>query len=313
MKIIFNTYPSAFQCPGGGEIQLMKSKAALEALGHEITLFDQWNTNLHDADVIHHFSVQGGSANLCAYAHSQGIPLVISPILWLSEDTSAYPMGEIQYLFDIANAVCPNSIAETKRFLQHFTTQPEKFITTHNGVDELFMSPVDAALFRNQFNIHDEFILCVGNIEPRKNQHRLVAAAEQIGIPLVLIGHVREQSYFDSAGITESSNTRYLGAIDHHDPLLRSAYQACSTFALPSLLETPGLAALEAGAIGTKIVITKEGATKEYFEDSATYVTPTDVLDIANGLKASLKSCSSADASHIQQFSWSNTASYSQE
>jgi len=280
-----NTYPVAFQCPGGGEIQLLKSKETLEQLGHEIILFNQWKTDLDDCDVIHHFSVQGGSSNFCNYVkYSTKKPLVISPILWIGQDTSDYPMHEINYLLSIANAICPNSNSETEKFLKAFEAPIEKYHVTHNGIDDIFHKRIDSQLFREHFNIHEPFILCVGNIETRKNQHRLVKAAEQAGIKLVLIGHIRDQNYFNASAINESNNTTYLGALDHHSPLLRSAYSACKVFALPSLLETPGLAALEAAASNCKILITQEGCTKEYFEDFVTYCDPYDINSISNGL-----------------------------
>jgi glycosyltransferase involved in cell wall biosynthesis len=284
MKIVFNTYPAAFQCMGGGEIQLLKSKEALEALGHEVVLFDQWNTKLEDADVLHHFSVQGGSVNLCAYADSHNIPLVISPILWMSNNPHNYPMEEIQHLLSMADSVCTNSDMETDQFLNFFDVPNDKFILTCNGVDDIFTEKVDQDMFREEFDIKGKFVLCVGNIEARKNQHMLVVAAEKAEVKLVLIGHIRDQTYFETSGIEESNNTIYLGSIDHHSPLLRSAYQACELFVLPSLLETPGLAALEAVTCGAKLVITKEGSTTEYFNDSAVYVDPCDVESITAGI-----------------------------
>ena len=48
----------------------------------------------------------------------------------------------------------------------------------------------------------------------------------------------------------------WLGRLDHHDPLLASAYAAARVFALPSWFETPGLAALEAALAGCSVAIT---------------------------------------------------------
>jgi glycosyltransferase involved in cell wall biosynthesis len=309
MKIIMNTFPAAFQCPGGGEIQLLKSKEALETLGHEIILFNQWETDLEDCDVVHHFTVQGGSSNFCNYVYyNTDKPLILSPILWIGEDTSQYPMGEIQHLFNMADAICPNSIAETDKFKNAFEVDPAKFTVTHNGIDDIFHEKIDGQLFRDQFKIHEPFVLCVGNIETRKNQHRLVKAAEQAGIKLVLIGHIRDQSYFDSSGIVQSDNTQHIGTLGHHDPLLRSAYSACELFALPSLLETPGLAALEAAASGTDVIITNEGATEEYFGVQATYVNPTDLKCITEAITSCLnKSNIKPRNSIIEQLSWRKT------
>ena len=67
MRVLFNTYPVAFDCPGGGEMQLLKCKQALESLGVEVLLFDPWRPQFEQVDVVHYFSVQGGSMNFCDY------------------------------------------------------------------------------------------------------------------------------------------------------------------------------------------------------------------------------------------------------
>ena len=65
---------------------------------------------------------------------------------------------------------------------------------------------------------------------------------------------------------------------------MHAAYAACSVFALPSELETPGLAALEAAVAGARLVVTPEGSTREYFDDDAIYAGPGDIA----GLRAAI-------------------------
>ena len=309
MKIYFNTYPVAFQCPGGGEIQLLKSKEALERRGHDVILYNQWEHKLADADVVHHFSVQGGSSNFCNYVHQQRIPLAISPILWLSDYIDQYPMGEINHLLNIANVICPNSNAEIDRFAAHFNVAREKYIVTNNGVDSIFFNPVDQSIFREHFGIFGEFILCVGNIEIRKNQLALVQAAADLDLDVVLIGNIRDQGYFDDMAQKFSGKFSYLGFLDHTSEILRSAYAACSVFALPSLLETPGLAALEAAACGSKLVVTQEGCTEEYFGGYALYVDPKNVGDISGKLQEAMgQSVKTKLITGQLDFSWDKTA-----
>ncbi|MEM2175143.1 MAG: glycosyltransferase, partial [Candidatus Micrarchaeia archaeon] len=60
-------------------------------------------------------------------------------------------------------------------------------------------------------------------------------------------------------------------------------------FLLPSYYETPGIAALEAGLAGAKILITKYGGTKEYFKDYAFYLNPYSKKDIERKLALALK------------------------
>jgi glycosyltransferase involved in cell wall biosynthesis len=310
MKIFFNTYPVAFQCPGGGEIQLLKSKEALERRGHEVILFSQWEHSLAEADVVHQFSVQGGIYNFCAYAHNHKIPLVLSPILWLSEYIDQYPMGEIGLMTNLADVICPNSFAEVERFVQHFDAPRDKYHVTYNGLDADFFEKISGELFRKYFNVPELFVLCVGNIEIRKNQVALIEAASEQGIHVVLIGNVRDQDYYEKLCERFDGKFSYLGYLPHDSEMLRSAYSACSVFALPSLLETPGLAALEAAASGARLLITKEGCTEEYFGDDALYVDPKSVTDIAEKLSTAMQSSDGHKGliERVRHFTWDDVA-----
>lgn len=310
MNIYFNTYPVAFQCPGGGEIQLMKSKEALERRGHKVTFFNQWEHSLAAADVVHQFSVQGGIYNLCSYAHSHKIPLVLSPILWLSEYIDQYPMGEIAHMLNVADVICPNSHAEVERFLRHFDVSADRYHVTHNGVDACFFDSTPPELFVAKYALPESFVLCVGNIEERKNQLSLLEANSRIGVHTVLIGNVRDNSYYSKINEHFAGKFSYLGYMEHNAPALRSAYAACTAFALPSLIETPGLAALEAAAAGAPLVITKEGCTEEYFGSGALYVNPKNVEDIAEKISAAINDKKSGETlrDRARQFTWDRVA-----
>jgi glycosyltransferase involved in cell wall biosynthesis len=151
-----------------------------------------------------------------------------------------------------------------------------------------------------------DFLLTVGNIEPRKNQLGLIRAARQTGTRLVVLGRARDEAYAAACRAEAGSDVNFPGALAHDDPLLRSAYAACAAFCLPSTLETPGLAALEAAAAGARLVITREGSTCEYFGDDAVYVDPASVDDIAGGIETALgQAPGSALRERIaSQFTW---------
>jgi glycosyltransferase involved in cell wall biosynthesis len=136
----------------------------------------------------------------------------------------------------------------------------------------------------------------------------LIEAAMTLGKQLILIGNIRDAAYYDMCMQLADDKIRYLGYLDHHDPLLRSAYSACETFALPSTLETPGLAALEAAASGCNVVITEVGATREYFGENAIYINPYDSNSIIDGIGKSA-TLSPAPSKILPKFSWTNTAS----
>ncbi len=290
MKVLFNTYPMAFHPPGGGEVQLLQYSKHLSESGVDVKLMDHWNPQFLDFDIVHFFSCMSGSVHFCAFIKKIGLPLVLSPNLWITEETRhLYPYDEIRTQFILADKIIGNSDIECDTLARVFNMPREKFVTVYNGVDEIFFESVSPDAFREHFGIYGPFILNVANIEPRKNQLKLIKALKEFpDLKLIIIGHIRDHDYFQQCVDEGGDQLSYLGPLPHDSELLRAAYSACELFALPSTLETPGLAALEASACGAKVLVTSEGCTREYFGEGAIYVAPDDVSNISQGIATSL-------------------------
>ncbi len=311
MRVLFNTYPVAFDCPGGGEVQLLHSRSALQRAGVQVLLFDPWQPQFDAVDLVHYFSVQGGSMNFCSHVQRRGLPLVVSPILWLTPaGIPNYPMDEIRSVLRLCDAVLPNSRAEAEQLAEHFGVPREKFHVTHNGVEPVFAEPADGELFRRRFGIEGRFVLNVANVEPRKNQLALVRALRGLELPLVIAGRIRDVAYWQACRREGGDFLRHVGPVEHGSDLHRSAYRACSVFALPSTLETPGLAALEAAAQGARVVITQVGSTREYFGSGADYVDPGDEANIRQAVLGALERPARPElGKHLAaKYSWDRTA-----
>jgi glycosyltransferase involved in cell wall biosynthesis len=311
MKVLFTTYPMAFHTPGGGEVQLLAYNKHLPAYGVEVTLFDPWNPRFLEHDVVHFFSCVGGSIHFCQFVKQLGLPLVISSSLWITENRRhLYPVNEIRGQFQLADKIVTNSNTECEVLSRVLNLHFNKFATVYNGIDEVFLDKPCPAIFRNHFSIHEPFILNVGNIEPRKNQFRLAQAMKYFpDYKLVLIGNVRDEDYLQKVKKTALGQLIFIGALPNESEFLRSAYQACQTFVLPSTLETPGLAALEAAAQGATLVVTQEGSTKEYFADNSNtfFVDPESVDSIKDGIRKSLNYVKrNATINSMQNYLWHN-------
>ena len=311
-SILFNTYPLAFNTLGGGEIQLLQTKQALKRLGTDVLLFDQWKPQLNSVDLVHFFSVFGGSQVFCEFVKREGLPLVISPVLYPIENLDQYPMEEIKNLLDLADLILPNSSTEIQLLAEVFDQPQAKFRVVYNGVvgDFLDGPKVEGRLFRDHFNIRGEFLLNVANVEPRKNQLAIAKAIANTDLQLIILGNIRDHEYFNRVMDVGKENVRFLGYLPNESALLKSAYEACSLFVLPSLLETPGLAALEAGALGAKILITEVGSTREYFGEYVDYIDPHNENEILDRIRrALLKSYPHGLAQRIcSRFTWENAA-----
>jgi glycosyltransferase involved in cell wall biosynthesis len=288
--ILFNTWPAAFDCPGGGEVQLLKYEEHLAALGVRVLRYDPWNPRpqFDAADIVHYFSVQGGSGRFLVHVkEARRLPLIISPIVWIDRPEK-YGMNEIGSLLRMADHILPNSQAECDQLAGLFGMAPALFSPIVNGVDEIFFAPAEPALFREHYGVREPFVLCMGNIEERKNQLRLIEALVGTDIRLVLAGQEREAEYAQQCRAVADTTVHFLGRLEHGSVLQRSAYAAAEAFVLPSTLETPGLAALEAAAAGCNLAITREGCTQEYFGDFAEYLDPYDPADIRRAVRKAL-------------------------
>lgn len=308
LTVLFNTYPVAFDCPGGGEVQLLKYMEALENLGVNVLRYDPWKPapQFDAADIVHFFSVQGGSSRFPVHVkYARKMPLVLSPIVWI-DDPAKYSMGEIGYMLGLADRILPNSKAECEQLAGMFNLAPGLFTPIVNGVDDIFFEPVSPCLFREHFGIKESFALCMGNIEARKNQLGLIEAMRGSGIHLVLAGQEREADYAASCRDMADGTVHFIGKLEHGSELQRSAYAAASALVLPSTLETPGLAALEAGACGCSLALTEVGCTREYFGEYAEYLNPHDADSIRNTVvDAMKKQRNPALASNVREhFTW---------
>ncbi len=306
MKVLFATYPWAFETPGGGEIQLRKYAEHLPTHGVDVLLHDPWRPDLSEAQAVHFFSCIGGSVHFCAYVKQRGLPLVISSSLWITEATKhLYPIDEIRAQLALADVIVTNSQTESNQLARVLDLPHERFAAVMNGFEPRF-AEANPKTFRDAYGLEGKFILNVGNIEPRKNQLGLVRALKDSKLPVVLIGHRRDEAYADQVMAEGSDVVRYLGNLDHHDPRLASAFAACSVFVLPSTLETPGLAALEAAASGAAVVVTSEGSTRDYFADHVGYANHADPADIRRATEAAIaKGSNPALKAHVlKQFRW---------
>ncbi len=332
-RVAFHVYPTAFQNPGGGEIQLLKTKQYLEAEGLSVKLFDLWTDKLESFDILHTFGSVKDALPMMEAAGRAGVKNVLSTICWHSlraawgnfgsfKTRSAavvrhaakvlcpFVPSERKQMMDRADVLIPNSKSESEQLVRFFQVPKKKIAVIPNAVDPAFAGAKPDS-FIEKFGLGD-FVLCVGRIEPRKNQLGMIRALSRSKVLFVLIGDPVKTypDYYQACRKAAGDNIHFLGGIPHDSEMLRSAYAACNTFLLASWLETPGLAALEAGLAGAKVVITQEGAAPEYFRNFASYVDPNNSSDIlGKTLAAVVKPKDALLQNHIRQnFLWEQTA-----
>ena len=127
----------------------------------------------------------------------------------------------------------------------------------------------------------EKFVLHVSRLRSEnKNVPRIVAAAIKYNFRLKLAGFLNGESdkQWLHNLIDGHDNIEYEGEVSEQK--LLTLYDSAKVFALPSLKEGVGMVALEAAGRGCEIIMTNDGAPKEYYNGFAYLVDPKSVDEI---------------------------------
>jgi glycosyltransferase involved in cell wall biosynthesis len=309
MKVSMIAPHSVTMVRGGPWVQALQTARYLPDYGIEVDLFNPWKEYRDDPfDLAHIFGASLISYDIALRLAQFRQKFVVSSIFYTMrspavmrlsrriESLATRAFGGIRSDYAMTAEVCrlaervlPNTAIEGELVERGLEIPARKIEVIPNGVESRF-EHADPSLFMKEYGLRD-FILCVGHIgSRRKNVLSLIRALAGIDHPAVIIGQVHHNSYSESC-LREAARNRNIVIIEglaNDSPMLESAYAACDLFTLPSLFETPGIAALEAGLAGAKVAITPHGGTREYFGDLADYQEPTSIASIASGIERGL-------------------------
>lgn len=184
----------------------------------------------------------------------------------------------IQYIMTKASMLLPNSESEYIRLSAKYNKKAPHLVIP-NGINTSKFTSRSAA------NPDRHTVICVGRIEARKNQYRLIKALNILGYPAYIIGNPSPNSkhYYQQCKEIANSNINFISHLNQDD--LAEHYLRAKVHALPSWFETTGLSSLEAAFMGCNIVVSPNGDTKDYFKNYASYCSPNSIESIKSALK----------------------------
>ncbi len=223
----------------------------------------------------------------------------------------------------VAAHLLADSEATRQDLIRHYHADPDRITVVYPGLDPTF-HPIDdpdqLAAARSRYDIHQDYVIHVGTLHPRKNLKRLldafatlnsqftvhssqlilagspgwladdlIACAEALGDRVVLTGHVAQADL----------------------PALISGARA---LVMPSLYEGFGFPVLEAMACGTPVVASNTSSLPEVAGDAALLVDPHDTDALAGALHRILTDddlrteLRRRGLQRAQQFTWQRAA-----
>ncbi|HEY1064647.1 MAG TPA: glycosyltransferase family 4 protein, partial [Pirellulales bacterium] len=324
---------AALAAPGGGETQLLETCAALQRIGVDAQFWRPWDDGFDHLDILHIFGSAPEHVEAIQLAKRRGVRTVVSTIAWFSwaaawGEARPWPArlfhvarhavralapgrpGWRQAMYDAADVLLPNSQSEADQLMRYFRIPAKKIVVVPNGADEGFaeFTPYPDA----EVAALGRFVLLPGRIEPRKNQLNVLRALAGSEIHAVVLGDPAPgaEAYAAECRDVRGAGTTFLPRIPHTDRRLKNLYAAASALVLASWFETPGLVALEAGMLGTPLVLPAAGSACEYFGDLAEYVRADDLKGIRAAVERAVAQPRDARlAEHVRRhFTWTQVA-----
>lgn len=298
MRVAFATYPTAFEQPGGGEAVLLALREHLLQRGVDVDLFDPWQGSLSSYDVLHYFSSIG--SDLFPY-YRRYLPLVVTPCFWpalpasvriarnLSRGSKGVLRRHVSSPFEHVDVLTPHTRLEATLLMQNYHARRDQLAVIPHGRAEEFASGSRTA-FAQQHGLRP-YVLCVGRIEPIKNQLRLVRALREVEFDLVLIGDaaVGAEAYYASCRAAAGPRTTFLPQMPRDSTELVDAIAGAACVVVPSVYEIWSLVAHEAGASGVPIAASSGGSMRELLSPWAFFFDPADERELRDAVRSAAR------------------------
>lgn len=333
---------------GGDLVQLAKTVELLRARGVD-ALAETVEAAPEDIDVVHLYNLQRPidlhRARRAADRRWPGASVVLSPVWWpmpllgmarspdrpiavkaaktAAKTAAAWPV--LRRALCEVDVVLPNSVVEQHALQRSFripapARAPSRWAVVPNGVDLTDWPPGRAAPEARaqlcaRFGIAgaSTVLACVARIEPVKNQAAVVRALDHLpGAALLLVGPEGHPGYAEVVR-REAGRPGLRGRVALTGPMsapeIADVLRGVDVHVLASFRETPGLATLEAAAVGCEVVVTADGSAPEYLGDDAHVCDPFQPSSIAAAVRAALGTPRQpALRSRVEGLTWEESA-----
>lgn len=209
--------------------------------------------------------------------------------------------------------------------IKHFKIEPNKIDVIYAGVEDYFkklnITNSELEIIKEKYNIKDQFIMCTGGDDDRKNIEGLIVAFSKMPKELIdkyqLVVACKLSQYSEDIyyGIAKKYNVRERVILTNFIPLddLIKLYNLAYVVAFPSQYEGFGLPVVEAMACGTPVLTSNNSSLGEIAQGAAVLVDPFDVNQISKGLvniltKQDLVDLIERGYERIKNFSWGKVA-----
>ncbi|MEI9894330.1 MAG: glycosyltransferase [Chthoniobacter sp.] len=344
MRVLFRIRSDIERFPGGDEVQLRRTREALESRGIETALLTGVTEMPAGFDLVHLFNTTRIHETLLQFeqARAHNVPMVVSTIWHSTAEMRKFyahlrgwpwfPLTAYQSAKEAgyarrsrlpihwpsvlsframqrrvvreADAVLPNSDAELALLHSELGVKPRAAFVVPNGFTFAGVPALGGAARRD--------VLCVGRVEPRKNQLGVIRAFKRLprGTHRLRLFGAMSEAHGEYAAQVRAELVpgwvEYAGLVSQTE--LAGEMARSAVVVLASFFETCGLVVLEALACGASACVTQSPCLQGYYGQRVDYCDPYDEASIAAGLTAALQRAPEDHTEFLSGFSWERAA-----
>jgi glycosyltransferase involved in cell wall biosynthesis len=257
-------------------------------------IYGPTSRSLSAYDHVIHFSMQDGSELMVDALAGSGRHLILWPNLWFVNPPDAQHLERLSRLLARFDAVIFKSHAEESHFTRYLSLEGKRVIRIAPLISPRFMRKQVSKVFQESYGL-ERYAIWPGIIEPQKNQLAAVEAFRDLEIGLVISGAVRDADYAERCRQASGGNVTFVPVMPFGSELHLSALAYSQLFVELSL-DFPGTSALEAAAMGCRLLLSKTDWTEEMLNGACVQVDARDVAQIRASATRALEEPASGKA-----------------
>ncbi|HTD33064.1 MAG TPA: glycosyltransferase [Candidatus Elarobacter sp.] len=321
MRALLVMRPDAAAKPGGDVVVAERTAEALRAAGVDADLVATSAPDARGYDVAHVFGIFEPEFARPQFGalRASGTPVVLSPIWW--DRTAFFVMSPRleRALRGPDPARAARRIAELREAEERLCARPGRGALRRRAEQAELLRACDVALPASEieafacanglrapavpyvvapYGVDDDAfaaergeersgVLCIGRIEPLKNQAGLLFALRDADVEITLLGRAYDADYLALCKRWATPRTRFVERIPREE--LRALLARTAVHVLPSWADLPGFVSLEAAAAGARVVAGTRGSEREYLGPDVAYVDPLDPDGIRDAVLRALE------------------------
>lgn len=283
MKFLLTTYSTAFIASGGGESEMIQVAQTLLENGHLADIYGPQSRPINFYDAVMHFSVEINGWPIYQRLAVEKKNLFLWPNVWWTEKPGDEEVSIINLFVEKAKNIFFKSMAERDNFIKYIKFPIEKAVVIPICVSREFLASPNILLAKTMVE-YEDYVICLGRIEPVKNQLNLIQAINKLNLKAVMVGGSNNNPYMEQCKNAAKGNVAFLPFVQPRSNLLVSLLSAAKVMAEPCF-DPVGRSGLEASILGVPMVLSQNHLNAECFKNNFYGVDPNSVDSIACGIE----------------------------